>query len=71
MNGMLINNHCKIQSVVALSAMEVEEIACAEVCREVLSLRYGLEELSLAQSSPTPVDQDSTSAIQVSLNPES
>ena len=60
MNGMLINNHCKIQSVVALSAMEVEEIACAEVCREVLSLRYGLEELSLAQSSPTPASQDST-----------
>ena len=69
-NGMLVNYRCKIQSVVALSAMEAEKMACADVCREVLSLRYGLEELSLAQLSPTPVGQDSTSAIQVSLNPE-
>ena len=51
--------------------MEAEKIACADVCREVLSLRYGLEEMHLAQSYPTPVGQDSTSAIQVSMNPRS
>ena len=67
---MLISYRCKIQSVVALSAMEAEKMACADVCREVLSLRYGLEELQLPQLSPTPVGQDSTSAIQVSMNPE-
>ena len=70
LNGMLISYRCKIQAVVALSAMEAEKMACADVCREVLSLRYGLEELKLPQLSPTPVGQDSTSAIQVSLNPE-
>ena len=70
LNGMLISYLCKIQSVVALSAMEAEKMACADVCREVLSLRYGLEELQLPQLSPTPVGQDSTSAIQVSMNPE-
>lgn len=70
LNGMLINYRCKIQSVVALSAMEAEKMACSDACREVLSLRYGLEELSLPQLSPTPIGQDSTSSIQVSLNPE-
>ena len=45
-------------------------MACADVCREVLSLRYGLEELHLVQSHPTPIGQDSTSAFQVSMNPE-
>ena len=49
---------------------EKERMACADVYREVLSLRYGLEKLYRPMSAPTPVGQESKLAIQVSMNPE-
>ncbi len=63
LNGMAIQWTCKKQTCVALSTLEAEHAAAAEVARELLGLKQIMEELELKFKSPVTLWIDNKEAI--------
>ena len=55
----------KMQSIVALSSMEAELVACTECCKSVVYQRTLLTELGFKQTGPSTVQVDNQSCIQM------
>jgi len=59
----------KKQATVALSSTEAEYLALTQGTKEALHIRTLLSELGYPQSSPTPMNEDNQSCIELALNP--
>ena len=60
----------KKQSSISLSTTEVEYIAAATCCTQVIWMKQTLEDIQVKYDEPIPILCDNTSAISISKNPE-
>jgi len=70
LGGSVISWSSKRQSVVALSTCEAEYMAAAEAVKEIIWIRWLLEELGFPQTGPTTLHMDNEAAIKLTKNPE-
>ena len=59
----------KKQTIVSCSSVEAELRALAATIRELIWLRWMLQDLGVSITSPTPLHYDSTGALQVAADP--
>ena len=69
MAGSPVSWMSKLQSVVAVSSMEAEYIACFYAVQEVVWIRQLLADVGLVRSKPTSVFIDNSSARMLAQNP--
>ena len=65
----LLSWKCKKQKRVSMSLSEVEYRAISSACSEILWLRGHLSDLGFAQSTPSPLHVNNTSAIRIMESP--